>query len=273
MTVGRRPEEFERSRQCAKTGLRLIPTHERQAVRIARPSYGPMNPPLREPAPSNVGSWGRWDVPNGRTIYAADSEDIAYRELLAYLAPAVGLRTTLSQVFVEEDGPSDPRTVLEAIGSEWEDLFSISPTKIVQGWREGRRRYTLGLPDTGWAVLIEHGDSVEALNRGMAQDIAARGTKRLDRSHLCGETRSLTMAVAQWVRAQVLDDGSLAHGICYPSKHADEGTCWALWLRRVDDGADPTTEPTKVLATDTIAGAHHNPALKKAADALGLVML
>ncbi len=43
-------------------------------------------------------------------------------------------------------------------------------------------------------MLVEHGDTVEALNRGLAQDSASRGIQRLDRSHLCGEDRSLTVA-------------------------------------------------------------------------------
>ncbi len=150
MSVRPRADDPGLSRQCEKTGLRLVPTRGHQVVRIARPSYGPMNPLLRGTGLSGAGSWARWDVPAGRTIYAADSEYIAYCELLAYVARAVGLRNTrLSQVFVEEEGASDPRTLLDAIASEWEQLFSIDPLKIVQGWRDGRRRYTLSPPDTG----------------------------------------------------------------------------------------------------------------------------
>lgn len=273
MTAGRSLDEPDPSRTCEKTGLRLVPTNVRKVFRIARPSYGPLNPPLRELNVASVGRWARWDVPAGRTIYTADREYIAYCELLAYVAPAVGLRSTrLNQVFVEEGDP-DPRAVLDAIAAEWDQLFSIDPKKIVQGWRDARRLYTLQLPPSGWAVDIEHGDSVEALNRGLAQHLASKGIPRLDRSHLCGETRAITVDAARWVHAQVLDDGTLPHGICYPSKHANEGTCWAIWLRRVDDGAETDTEPTKLLAANHIEDAHHNPALKRAADTFGLVML
>lgn len=273
MTDSRDPDGLLTERTCEKTGLRLVRTRAEQVVRIARPSYGPLNPMLREPDPVKVEQWARWDVPAARTIYVARDEQTAYREVLAYVAPSVGVRNTrLSDVFTEDD-EADPRSLLQAIAAEWENLWSIEPRKIVSAWRDARRVYRLTLPADGWTVLVEHQDSIDALNRGLAQDLSATGIARLTRSHLSGEDRNLTVAAAWWIRDQVLDDGSLPHGICFPSKHGSNGTCWAIWLRRVDDGADPSTEPTKMVDYQDIKDADHNPALKAASEALGLIML
>lgn len=243
-------------------------------VRIAKPSYGPLNPPLRPEAP-DVGAWGRWDIPNGRTIYAVDDVGIAYREVLAYLAPAVGVRNTkLADIFVEdEDAADDPRTLLTAITTEWEELWRIDPHKIVRGWRDARRLYVLTPPETGWIVDIEHQESIDALNLGLAQVLAKAGLSRLTCAHLLGEDRRLTVLAASWVHRQVLDDGSLPHGINFSSKHGSNGVCWAIWLRRIDDGHDASRELTKVKDQQLIEDVGRNPDLKAAADAFGLTIL
>lgn len=275
MTDSLGPAEYTDTRQCARTGLRLVRTAGREAVRVARLSYGALNPVLREESPSSVDKWGRWDILGGRTIYTADHAETAYREVLAYLAPSAGVRDTrLDQVFTEDDqATGGPHTLLEAIAAEWGELWHIEPRMIVRGWRDARLLYELMLPVDGWCVDVEHQDSIDALNRGLAQHLAAAGISRLTREHACGENRDITTYAALWIHGQVLDDGSLPHGITYPSKHGSNGTCWALWLRRVDDGHDPSTEPTTVTDEHEIKDPQHDTALKAAADAFGLTIL
>lgn len=122
----------------------------------------------------------------------------------------------------------------------------------------------------GWFVDIEHADSVQALNRGLARWLAGEGRPRLTRSQLCGEERVVTTTVAQWVHRQTLDDGNRPHGIYYPSKHGMDAGCWAIWLRQIDDGADPSREPTTVLVSSAIKPPDRNPELKLAAETLNL---
>lgn len=260
-------------RTCGSTGLRLVPVLSQSIYRIAKPSYGPLNPPLRKENPSDVGDWGRWDVLGGRTIYAVDTPEIAYREVLAYVTPSDGVRDTkLSSVFEDSMAQDDPRTLLAAITQEWEVVCRFEPLKIPRAWRDQRQLYVLAAPQTGWMVDIEHQDSLDALNRGLAQMLAKAGLSRLTRGHLLGEERRLTVLAASWVHDRVLDDGSLPHGINFSSKHGSNGACWAIWLRRVDDGHEATKEPTKHVSTWQIKAPDQNPALKAAAEAFGLTV-
>ena len=41
--------------------------------------------------------------------------------------------------------------------------------------------------------------------------------------------------------------GSLAHGITYSSKSGVNYTCYAVWLRALDDGKTLRSEPTRVV--------------------------
>ncbi len=55
------------ARVCARTGLLLVPAGGEREFRVALTSYGALNPPVRGPAGSDVGSWSRHDTPGGRT--------------------------------------------------------------------------------------------------------------------------------------------------------------------------------------------------------------
>jgi hypothetical protein len=52
--------------------------------------------------------------------------------------------------------------------------------------------------------------------------------------------RDVTTRIAEWLREQILDDGSEPLGIRFDSRVAN-GNCWALWMRRADAklGSDP----------------------------------
>lgn len=121
-------------------------------------------------------------------------------------------------------------------------------------------------------IDIEHQDSLDALNRALAQVLAKVGLSRLTRGHLLGEERRLTVLAASWIHSRILDDGSLPHGINFSSKHGSNGACWAIWLRRIDDGHEASKEPTKNVGTQAIQCADQNPDLKAAAAAFGLTI-
>ena len=65
----------------AASGLRLVASPSSVVYRVAKSSYGPLNPPVRDD--SKRRAWNRWDTP-GRTIYASDSATTAYIESLAW---------------------------------------------------------------------------------------------------------------------------------------------------------------------------------------------
>ena len=255
------------ARTCEQTGLRLVSATGQHVYRIQKPSWGPMNPPLRRGDFASVGGWGRWDAAGHRTIYSARPKRYAYQEILAYVAPAPTLGTTLmNDVFDDVDDQAG--SVLEAIASEWEG--KMPPRHVARQWRDERMMYELKLPSDGWFIDIGHGDSLAALNSaaGPAAGLLAP-TRLLTLEDLFGTDRSLTCEIATRLHGLVLDDGWLAHGIYFQSKWGADGECWAVWLRATDDG-NPTAEPTDVSGSDTIRPPDQDLELKAAANALAV---
>lgn len=79
-------------------------------------------------------------------------------------------------------------------------------------WRLDREIYRLDFPTSPW-VDLTHPDTVVAIK---ASGIAA--ADRMTVADLTGDDRAVTTSVAQWIRAQRLDDGSRPAGLRYPSK-------------------------------------------------------
>lgn len=254
------------ARICRDTGLALIPTNAIKVTRIQKVSWGPMNPPLREDA-VDPASWGRYDVANHRTIYAGLPAESAYAESLATQRISLGISSPkLSDIFSDEDTKDSASSILEAIKQEWEDLHSgFSPRKIVFGWRDARLEYSLKLPFKGWMIDIEAMESVATINSQMRATLADLGLTQLTTGDLRGTDRKITTAIAEWLHGRVLDDGSHPHGIYYGSKHGSDLSCWAIWLRRIDDGHPQSSEPTKLDHTKEIEVPHKNPPLSRVA--------
>lgn len=85
---------------------------------------------------------------------------------------------------------------------------------------------------------IEHPDSIFAVSSALGKRLHDElGLEQLTLGVLHGESRAATTMVADWLRDQVLDDGSSLLGITFRSKHGG-GHCWAYWLRRRDDDLD-----------------------------------
>jgi hypothetical protein len=71
---------------CENTGLALLPAGGQSVCRLAKPSYGVLNPPARGVSSSeDRAGWNRFDLPGEQTIYCASSDEGAYGELLGAL--------------------------------------------------------------------------------------------------------------------------------------------------------------------------------------------
>lgn len=262
---------MQAERTCSSTGLRLLPAGGRVAYRVAKPSYGPLNPVLRNGG--DVDTWGRYDVADHRTIYASDCRRAALFEVLAPLAPSLGLQSTLlSDCFVDFP-PSDPRALLDAIVCEYDQLFQESPLVLVSGWREARSIYRLTLPEDGWLVDVEHEQSLSALNHHLRLKMPTFEVSRLTRGALAGENRPITTAVSRWVWNQTLDDGTRPHGLYYPSKHGRDWGCFAIWLRELDASPAGGSEQTKAVAEEEIRPVTEDPDLAAVQEPLRLRIL
>src|SRR5699024_12821324 len=88
-------------RICSRTGLALVAGPD-AALRIARESYGPLNPVPRPPGETPQ-AWSRYDTP-GRTIYACADRLTAYMELLASYRPDVNAQRRAPQATADAMG-------------------------------------------------------------------------------------------------------------------------------------------------------------------------
>jgi RES domain-containing protein len=266
-----RPGQLQRT-ICKRTGLALVKTHQQTTFRIAKSSYGAMNPILRD-VKGDPRQWGRYDVAGHRTIYSANPVEAAYAESLAVYRPAKSLDAlTLGELFDDETEPG--LTLSQAVAEEWDHRFHTQPGYVPAAWRDERLIHKVALPMTGWVIDVEHANTLATLNAALPSQLAGllpEHRNYLTTSDLHGEDRRLTTLIAQWLRAQVLEDGSLPHGILYRSKHGSNWRCWAIWLRIVDDGDDPTKdigrEPTTLLGLGmSIYPPERNPPLRMVAD-------
>ena len=242
-------------RICTKTGLALT-TGPVSALRIARESYGPFNPPPRV-WPGDVKSWSRYDTV-GRTIYATADKLTAFMELLApYRTDINAERRALQPIadFMEVALDDLWRDVV----SEWDQAGMMKASWLPRVFREGRAIYTIDFPD-GWWIDITASETISALaelSHGAWPTSNGLSDEPLTLSHLTGDDRVLTTSIATVLRDDVtLDDGTLPLGVQFISKHGrpqdGSGLCWAYWMRDVDNGLDETATATlgKPIAAD-----------------------
>lgn len=225
-------------RICDKTGLKLIPSSSRIVWRVARTSYGALNPKMRDPAEVSRQQWGRWDPPGERTIYASEHPTGSYLETLAWSRPT---KDEPAEKYFTDAEPGE--TILEAIAADWAVEGTMCLWSVPASWREDRNLYELGLPDTGWLVDVTDSESLSRLT--VAFDLP----EPLTLAHLAGEERDLTTKIGQWVRSQELFDGSSPIGIAYRSRFGTNHRCYALWLAPQGD-----TERIEILSEAPIDG-------------------
>lgn len=240
-------------RICTSTGLALTSSPV-DAQRIARESYGPLNP-IPRASGAHPGPWSRYDTP-GRTVYACADHLSAYMELLAPFRTEIGdERSALQSAADSMRIPLDE--YWNAIVDEWDGGGSMRAQWLPSVFRDGRAVYALRFPQ-GWWIDITAIETISALHDlypgtwPTADDVPV---DHLTLAHLTGEDRVLTTAIAAAIRDDlVLDDGTLPLGIEFFSKHGHpsggSGICWAYWMRDVDNGLD---EPTVIAHSSPIS--------------------
>lgn len=259
---------------CKKTGLRLLPAVGQEAWRLAKTSFGPLNPPAR-PADGDRGEWGRYDVAEHRTVYSATPACAAYAESLASLRPGFSQivgehRVRLRTRDLFDDDSDDGRTLDEIVETEWAERHHMPAGSVDLRWRDARKLYKVTMPRQGWFIDIEASDSVAALAKHLGCDLAPLGIEYLTVGDLRGTSRPVTTTIAAWLWHQVLEDGSVPHGIRFGSKHGNDWTCWAIWLRAVDDGKELISEPTTADDGRCIEARYQNDDLDRIVRLFGL---
>lgn len=221
---------------CAITGLALRASCRQRAYRLAKPSYGPLNPILRgQSSHSARDDWNRFDLPGTRTIYAATTLEGAYGELLGHLKQPAVARAAGDYL----DGVDDV-ALYQLIADDWKDMGKLPPGVVDIDWLYEHRIYTIALPDSGWFVEIESARSITYMNQHLPQSLCERGVGAVTTSELHSSERDVTTALAETIARTTLFDQTQPVGVHYSSKHGVEWTCWAVWLRENTSGAIKT---------------------------------
>ncbi len=114
------------------TGLALRPAAGATIWRIAKTSFGALNPEERKTG-SKAETWGRYDVRQHRTIYGASPIETAYGESLAWARMKLTLdQPQLRELFDDVD-PDDTTSLREQVQQDWE-----SPRAHAARQRSGR---------------------------------------------------------------------------------------------------------------------------------------
>lgn len=230
-------------RICGKTGLALVDGPV-SAYRVAKESYGPLNPQERGLLSDDRSTWYRFDTP-GRTIYAAEDPTTALLEALSWARMTVSHDAYLRKTAAFFGEPVE--AIRREVEEQWHANGHMIPGWIPANWRDGRLLYSLRFKPGPW-VDIAHSETLAALNGALGSllyDVEVEETLTL--AEVTSGRREVTTILASWIRDQLLDDGSYPMGIRFPSKHGavgqGHGYCWAFWLRRADVGLtdDPVT--------------------------------
>lgn len=248
---------------CSSTGLNLVASSGQRIFRVAKTTFGALNPPPRVLGGIPTQEWSRWDT-LGRTIYGCSSAAGAFVEVLEYIRPDPPA-TPLSELF-DDVGPRDAATFAEQVARELPAHGGMLYRSIPQDWRQTRSLYELALPEIGWFVDVTGAESMSAISQELGPTLLAQcGVGQLTLSELTSSSekfKELTTGIATWVRDSVhLEDGQRPHGIVYPSKWGSTLDNWAMWLRRADDGTG--VDPITLVETSDI-GRHTKPFVEAA---------
>lgn len=268
--TGNIPTSLE-TRPCRTTHVALIGSAGEHAYRLSKTSYGPLDP-IRRDDRNPVETWGRYDVAEHSTIYAGSTEATAYAELLAHLLPNKPLMMSPASNYFPEDDDANEVTIGELVSEQWREQWHHESNQVVQNLRSAYSLYELTLPRAGWFIDIEHSETIAAFNNNpqWLARLNSLGIDRLTTADLHGMNRDKTTAIADILWNLVLDDGSRPHGVRFRSKHGSDLLCWAIWLRKVDDGIPATSEPTKASTPIAIDPPARNRALRTVAQQMGL---
>ena len=163
------------------------------------------------------GEGNRFDVVGGGVLYAATDVEGCYRETLARLRPAPGMRE------LDEDGQG-----------------FMAAGQVAASWRETRRRFALALVRPLPFIDVEAQATWNALEGETG--VLPETVDRLDVGLVRGPDRVLTRAIASWAYTQTDGDGlPLYSGIRYLSR-AGNFECWAIFDGTVVVEPEPAGE-------------------------------
>jgi hypothetical protein len=235
--------------------LELVDSPAQGNFRIARSSFGPLAPVLREAEADgslDTVGWSRFDTV-GHTLYSTDDRLTSFMELLApYRTEINGARRALQKDAEAMGIPLDEYWAL--VVADWEDVGTMRARWLPKVWREGRAIYRLNYPP-GWWVDITSTTTLTALSAQLDSELANLGViGGLTLAHVTDDDRAVTTLIAGHLRVAVtLFDGTQPLGVRFMSKHGHPaggtGTCWAYWMRATDAGVD---EPIDVIGEDPI---------------------
>ncbi|MFI8592578.1 hypothetical protein [Dietzia maris] len=215
---------------CSNTRLALVRSGGQCVYRLAKPSYGVLNPPARGVSSSeDRAGWNRFDLPGEQTIYCASSAEGAYGELLGALKVSGPYR---ADEYLDDPGADD---LYALIAQDWADLGARPPGVIDINWLYAHRLYTVALPRSGWFVEIEHARTITYLGAHIPLSLWERGVDEITVAQTRGADRHLTTELAGALAVAPTAGDVRALGIHYYSKHGTQWSCWAVWLR--DDSA------------------------------------
>lgn len=224
---------------CTRTGLAYVEGPV-TGFRIAKTSYGPLNPLARPDGVADRSSWSRFDTV-GSTIYLAGDAGTAYAETLAMARMSRKFRSAIT--FAAEFYGIGWEAAFELVRDEWTAHSNMIPGWLPRAWRESRLLYTVQVAEPIRWIDLTAADTIAALNRHLGEVLEREcAVDEVTLGTVTGQDRSATTMIADWIREQVLDDGSYAAGVQFHSKYGS-GLCWAYWLRRRDDqlGLDALT--------------------------------
>ncbi|WP_051441624.1 RES domain-containing protein [Arthrobacter sp. H14] len=247
-------------RRCASTGLWLN-TGFTTGYRVARTTYGGLNPPTRV-AGSDRQGWGRYDTP-GSTVYLAGEVETAFREVIAPFTLGLQGNSAL-QKDADFLGMPLPAFIRD-FKSYWEESSYMNTGCLPTQWRTSRDLYQVQVPASEAWVDIEHPSSLAAIRSAIGAGLAAdTGIDSVSLAEVHAPDREVTTRIAEWLRTLVLDDGRQPAGVTYSSKLG--GRCYAYWLRRRDEGLGE--DHLRVVSTKPID--RTDPSLKTACKGLDL---
>ncbi len=217
---------------CAKTGLAYI-NGPILGYRLAKTSYGPINPLERPDGAADRSTWSRFDT-SGSTIYLAGDAATAYAETLAMARTSRQYRDAIS--YVADFFSISREEAQQQVNDDWAANNNMVPGWLPRTWRDSRLLYVLQVEEPIRWIDLTAAETIAALNIHLGAELEARtGVQEITLGTVAGDNRQATTLIAEWIRDQVLDDGSYAAGVQAHSKYGG-GLCWAYWLRRRDDG-------------------------------------
>lgn len=178
-----------------------------------------------------------------RTIYCATQRAGAFGETLARLRLSLPLLSHLETI--EDDEPIE-ESLIGAV-----DPNDIHRGLIAADWRHHRHVGHTYLDPSLRFVDIAAGESMQHLREPLASVALEFGVSEIDLSSITSQQRRFTQACAQYIHAQVDEQGRPAlAGIRYMSRLNTEWECWVIFDDRIEHAPSFPAPPESILPDD-----------------------